>query len=352
MYFDLLVLCFNYFAPLSLVGQGQSADARLIAANRAMLVFDFAEAEKQLKIHLEILIRSRGSEIELGAAYNQLGACQLLQGSYVAAERSLRRSLDIRRKRVSVAPEDCFMTLNNLAQVYLFQGKYRDAELCCLEAYQAINKQSIEMGEMHADIFLLLARVYNSCGYHADAELCIQKSISLYIASDYSPLSPVYKTYVDILISRKLYDKALVVLRTKCRSIAWERDPWHLAHARCLLGNGDICEATREFEALLTSDSAKRSKAFRADILTHLAISQSLSQKHRDARSRLQEAIDLYIESLSLTHPSVAATIKIRIQHFPFEYLTDIFRLIPILLVNLAEAPHGRSWFIERTRGN
>ena len=113
----------------------------------------------------------------LATALNNLAVVYLRQGRLDDAEKMFRRSLDIRRTVLGANSPEVAVVLNNLAQVYQLEDRQNDAETASLQALDILQKL---LGSNHPDVAKIqrkLAVVYDAEGRYGEAEALLTKVI-------------------------------------------------------------------------------------------------------------------------------------------------------------------------------
>ena len=114
-----------------------------------------------------------------GNLLNNLAILYLHQGRYAEAEPLYKRALAIREKALGPEHPDVATSLNELAALYHAQGRYADAEPL---SKRALAIQEWALGPDHPDVATSLgnlASMYLGQGRHTDAEPLYKRSLAI-----------------------------------------------------------------------------------------------------------------------------------------------------------------------------
>ncbi|MFM6631286.1 MAG: tetratricopeptide repeat protein, partial [Microcystis panniformis] len=85
---------------------------------------------------------------DVAASLNNLAGLYKYQGRYIEAEPLYKRSLSLREQRLGENHPDVAASLNNLAGLYKYQGRYAEAEPLYVRAIAIYQER---LGENHPD---------------------------------------------------------------------------------------------------------------------------------------------------------------------------------------------------------
>jgi tetratricopeptide (TPR) repeat protein len=167
-------------------------------------------------------------DIEFALSLNNLARLYYFQGRYNDAEPLFLQSLDILKLQLGNDHPDVAQSLNNLAQLYYSQGRYNDAELLYLQSLDILKRQ---LGYDHPDVAQSLnnlAQLYYSQGRYNDAELLYLQSLDILkrqlgydhpdVAQSLNNLAQLYFSQENYLEAENLAQQALVIYQQKLGS--------------------------------------------------------------------------------------------------------------------------------------
>ena len=160
-------------------------------------------------------------DIEFALSLNNLARLYYFQGRYNDAEPLFLQSLDILKLQLGNDHPDVAQSLNNLAQLYYSQGRYNDAELLYLQSLDILKRQ---LGYDHPDVATNLnnlAQLYESQGRYNDAKPLFLQSLDIYkrqlgndhpdVAQSLNNLAQLYFSQENYLEAENLAQQALVI---------------------------------------------------------------------------------------------------------------------------------------------
>ena len=118
--------------------------------------------------------------IEFAVSLNNLARLYYFQGRYNDAEPLFLQSLDIYKRQLGNDHPDVALSLNNLALLYESQGRYNDAEPLFLQSLDIYKRQ---LGNDHPDVAQSLnnlAQLYFSQENYLEAENLAQQALVIY----------------------------------------------------------------------------------------------------------------------------------------------------------------------------
>ena len=119
-------------------------------------------------------------DIEFALSLNNLARLYYFQGRYNDAEPLFLQSLDIYKRQLGNDHPDVALSLNNLALLYESQGRYNDAEPLFLQSLDIYKRQ---LGNDHPDVAQSLnnlAQLYFSQENYLEAENLAQQALVIY----------------------------------------------------------------------------------------------------------------------------------------------------------------------------
>jgi Flp pilus assembly protein TadD len=131
--------------------------------------------------HLKKMIDwcERNEDPQLAFSLNQLALLYLTQGKYNETEPLFLRSLSILENQLGKNNPDVATSLNNLAGLYLDQGKYKEATHLYLKSLSILENQLGENDPDVAQSLNNLAFLYNAQGKYNEAESLMARSLSI-----------------------------------------------------------------------------------------------------------------------------------------------------------------------------
>ncbi|HLO87753.1 MAG TPA: tetratricopeptide repeat protein [Nostocaceae cyanobacterium] len=192
------------------VKAGQSADRKR----------ELALAEEYLKKAIDLQTKFQQEET-LANTLNDLALLYYFQGKYSDAELLLLQSLEIRKRQLGADHPDVATSLNNLAGLYESQGKYSDAEPLYLQSLEIWKHQ---LGADHPNIASSLnnlAALYYSQRKYSDAEPLYLQSLEILkrqlgadhpnVATSFNNLAGLYRTQRKYSDAEFLYLQSLEI---------------------------------------------------------------------------------------------------------------------------------------------
>ncbi len=160
-----------------------------------------------------------GLEADLATSLNNLAYLYYFQGRYSEAEPLFQQALEMNKQVLGESHPDVANSLNNLASFYESQGRYNEAELLFQQALQ-MKKQVL--GESHPGVATSLnnlALLYNFQGRYSEAEALLQQALQIgkrllgkehrSVATSLNNLAGVYDTQGRYSEAEPLYQQAL-----------------------------------------------------------------------------------------------------------------------------------------------
>jgi CHAT domain-containing protein/Tfp pilus assembly protein PilF len=253
-----------------------------------------------------------------GVALRSLANVYVEQGKYADAEALYKRVLAIGDK--ALGTDTVALTLRNLADVYTAQGKYADAA----EVYgRALAIGEKALGKDHpdvADILYGLAGLYYHQGKYADAEEFYRRALAIYekLGADHPKVANILDSLAIVSRSQGKFADAEVLYK---RALAIDEKSLGGNHPDVASPLGGLAELYvlegkyAEAEGLLKRALAIEEKARGAShpdvakTLVTLAGAYRGQGKYAEAEGLYKRALAIQESALGAEHPLVAATL-------------------------------------------
>ncbi len=147
------LLCLGLWPMVAASAQDTRWDSIMADAWKAYQQADYAEAEKLLLAALKEAEKFGNQDPRLPTSLNNLAELYLTQGKYAQAEPLYQRALAIREKALGPEHPDVATSLNNRALLYDEQGKYAQAEPLYQRALAVLEKA---LGPEHPQVATVL----------------------------------------------------------------------------------------------------------------------------------------------------------------------------------------------------
>ncbi len=160
------------------LGQDGSWGEYAAAGHEAYERGDYAEAERQWTVALELAQDFEPQDGRRDGSRNDLAMLYRAQARYAEAEALYKRSLTIWEK--ALGPEDPTVAqrLNKLAELYGDQGKYAEAEQLVTRALRIDEAQGPEHPHVATGLNNL-AELYRAQGRYVDAEPLYKRAVAI-----------------------------------------------------------------------------------------------------------------------------------------------------------------------------
>ncbi len=206
------------------VGGGDEANAILSSALRAYQSGDCKTALDLLRKAEDVLRQTgRAEGSQMGVAGNLQGLCHRRLLNAVEAERHYRRAIDLFEKTGSAYAMSLAVTLDNLASLYIDQGRFDEAEPLRLRAMAVFRAGGDEARPRVATGLQNLAVLYQKQGRTREALAAYEEALALAadaygaesqtVAVIADNLAGIYLQAGDLAKAAPLYDRALTILR-------------------------------------------------------------------------------------------------------------------------------------------
>jgi|GEM_PF-7089682 len=194
--------------------------------------------QKALQIRRELLAEFRTSDYEQKVACSTYGKglCYWHLGNYEESRTQYQEALSMRRALFYRNPgnesyeKNLSYALLGLGQAHLSLKEYDEANECLNEALESAKR--IHSPKLLLNIYNTLGELYKDIGLYDDSEACFEEALTVienlrggfrrseYRESFLQYAVFVYENIIDLLITRKNYEKALEYLeRTKSRNL-------------------------------------------------------------------------------------------------------------------------------------
>ncbi|MCW5205462.1 tetratricopeptide repeat protein [Desulfobulbus sp. F5] len=213
----------NYTAAVALAPD--NPDYLLSAWQMAYQMGEYQQAEEWLEHLLAIWEQEGKEDAELALALNDLALVYMSQGRYEEAELRYKRSLEIWEEKLGKDHPDVAISLNNLASLYYSQGRYAEAEPLYKRALEIIKKVFVQDHPSVATYQNNLALLYDAQGRYAEAEPLYRRSLEIcekflgkehpHVAAALNNLAWLYYSQGRYAEAKPLYQRALAIFKAK-----------------------------------------------------------------------------------------------------------------------------------------
>lgn len=281
----------------------------------------FADAEKFFLHALELRQSIDPQHPRVAASLKDLGRLYLFEGRYAEAETILKQALGLRQAELAEDAPAIGQSLNLLAQLYMVQGRYGESEPARLQAKQIFEKAYPGDDPRLVPTLVGLAALYRLEGRYPEATTIAQRAqaIQQKAGSASQPGNDSLDLMAQIYLAEGHFADAEPLIRRALAAREQERGPNHpaVANALFLLGaaefsEGRFADAEPNFKRAL----AIRGKVFGTD---HPVIAQNLDAlaglyraqgRYRDAEPMLQRSLAIREKVFGKEHPAIAVTLS------------------------------------------
>jgi tetratricopeptide (TPR) repeat protein len=212
----------KYIAQLEIVHKQEFALATLYS-----LLAKAYERDKQIIQAIgawEIAIKLQQNlnlSLELATSLNHLALLYDYQGKYTKAEPLFKQSLEIRERQLGIDHPDVADSLNNLALLYEYQDKYSEAEPLLMRSLKIWERQ---LGVIHPFVAASLnnlAELYRSQGKYSEAEPLYLRSLEIWkrqlgnehsdVAKSLNNLAKLYKAQGKYSEAEQMFMRSLKI---------------------------------------------------------------------------------------------------------------------------------------------
>ena len=215
------VLCLAFSSPTTYAQDTTKWEKSNAAGMEAYQEGRYAETEKRWLAALEEAENFGPDDERLATSLNNLATVYLSQGKYAEAESLFQRWLTISEKALGPEHPEMARGLNNLAELYKTQGKYAQAEPLYQRSLAIWEKA---LGPEHPNVAASLnnlALLYNNQGQYAQAEPLYQRSLAIWekalgpehpnVATSLNNLAALYRAQGKYAQAEPLYQRSLAI---------------------------------------------------------------------------------------------------------------------------------------------
>jgi tetratricopeptide (TPR) repeat protein len=252
-----------------------------------------------------------------------LGKLYKGQGNYEQALPWDTQCLEVTRNRLGESHPDVANSLNNLALLYYFQGRYTDTEPLYLQALDLYKR--LLVGESHPDVALSLnnlAELYRSQGRYTEAEPLYLQALDLIkrllgeshpnVASSLNNLAELYRAqgrYTDaeslflqaLDLRKRLLGDSHPLVATSLNNLAL----LYYSQGRYTEAEPLYLQALELYKRLLGDSHPSVAQS-----LNNLATLYHSQGRYTEAERFYLQALELYKRLLGDSHPSVAQSLN------------------------------------------
>ncbi len=213
----------NYAAAVALAPD--NPDYLLPAGEMTLEMGEYQRAEEWLEHLLAIREQEGNEDAELALALNDLAVVYMDQGRYAEAEPLYKRSLEIYEQSLGKEHPHVAAALNNLAWLYYEQGRYDEAEPLYKRDLEICEKSLSKDHPSVATTLNNLALLYKSQGRYAEAEPLYKRDLEISekslgkdhpsVATSLNNLANLYNSQGRYEEAEPLYQRALAILKEK-----------------------------------------------------------------------------------------------------------------------------------------
>lgn len=280
---------------------------------------EYAEAEKQSRLAVELLVEERGpDDLKVSSLRNNLGLMLHSQGRYAEAEKEHRKALAIRRGVLGPHHPELAASLGNLALALQAQGRLSDAEQ---EHRRAVELRERVLGPRHpetANNRNNLASVLFAQGKLEAAEkehrLTLEARLTAY-GEEHPDVATSRNNLALILAARGRYAQAerehrralsirRAVLGPEHPEVAQSHD--NLAVALFEQGRFGEAEAEHRRGLMIRERALGPGHPLVANSRSNLGLALVELQRYAEARTEFQTALAIREEALPSEHPDIA----------------------------------------------
>ena len=263
-----------------------------------------------------------GLEADLATSLNNLAYLYYFQGRYSEAEPLFQQALEMNKRVLDESHPSVATSLNNLAYLYHFQGRYSEAEPLFQQALE-MNKQVL--GESHPDVansLNNLASFYESQGRYNEAELLFQQALQMKkqvlgeshpgVATSLNNLALLYNFQGRYSEAEALLQQALQIgkrlLGKEHRSVATSLN--NLAGVYDTQGRYSEAEPLYQQALQMKKRLLGESHPDVAASLKNLASLYDSQGKYSEAEPLYQQALEIFERVLGVNHPTTVTVRK------------------------------------------
>ncbi len=256
--------------------------------------------------------------LSVATTLNNLAGLYQFQGRYAEAEPLYKRSLEINEKALGPDHPSVATTLNNLAALYESQGRYAEAEPLYKRSIKITEKALGPDDPSVATTLNNLAFLYTSQGRYAEAEPLYKRSIKITekaLGPDHPDVAPTLDNLANLYTSQggyieaePLYGKALEIkekaLGLDHPSVATTLN--NLAELYRFQGKNSEAEPLYKRSLEITEKGLGPDHPEVASTLNNLALLYEAQGRYGETEPLYKRALKITEKVLGLDHPSVA----------------------------------------------
>jgi tetratricopeptide (TPR) repeat protein len=256
---------------------------------------------------------------DYGGALNNLARVYMAQGKYADAEGLFKRALAIYEKTQGPDRPNVAHVLTGLAAVYADQGKYADAEGTLKRALTIYEKARGVSQRAVANTLSNLAIVYTEQGKYADAEPLYQRSLAIRekalgkdhpdVAESLYNLANAYDRQGKYADAERLYKRALAIYK-QANHPDLSNALWGLASLDSKQGKHAEAEELYRRILVIKQQALGENHPGTGSILEALATQLKDQGKYAEAEELTQRALAIEERSLGQNHPYIADTLS------------------------------------------
>ncbi|MCC5643872.1 tetratricopeptide repeat protein [Nostoc sp. CHAB 5824] len=268
------------------------------------------------------LQKELGLEEDVATSLNNLAGLYYFQGRYSEAEPLYIQALALRRQLLGESHPDVAQSLNNLAYLYYFQGRYSEAESLFTQAL-ALRRQLL--GDEHPDVATSLnnlALLYHCQGKYTEAEPLYIQALALRrqllgeshpdVAQSLNNLAYLYYFQGRYSEAESLFTQALALRRQLLGDEHPDVTQSFNNLASLYYSQGRYSEAEPLYiQALaLRRQLLGESHPDVATSLNNLALLYDSQGRYSEAEPLYIQALDIFERQLGVNHPNTVTTHK------------------------------------------
>ncbi|GHO76378.1 tetratricopeptide repeat protein [Ktedonobacter sp. SOSP1-85] len=257
---------------------------------------------------------------EIGTIFNNLALLYLHQGRYAEAEPLYQRALTIAQEQLGADHPQTGTSLNNLAELYRAQGRYAEAEPLHQRALTIAQEQLGADHPQTAASFNNLALLYRAQGRYAEAEPLFQRALAVkeeqlgvdhpQTAAGFNNLAELYRAQGRYAEAEPLYQRALTIAQEQL-GVDHPQTGTSLSNLAGLYrAQGRYAEAEPLYQRALTiaQEQLGADHPQTGTSLNNLAELYQAQGRYAEAEPLHQRALTIAQEQLGADHPDTAGS--------------------------------------------
>jgi len=175
---SIITICLiSWASPAS--SQSSPWEAENEAGHKAYSLGHYAEAQKNYLAAIDDAKQSAGDDPQIVTPLNNLAALYMQQGRYSDAEQLYLQALSIRNNMSASEDSGTVIILSNLGALYLKEGKYPEAESLCKRALDLRAKLHTPEDNQGSSLLSNLGTLYFVEGKYPQAETLFQSALAM-----------------------------------------------------------------------------------------------------------------------------------------------------------------------------